>query len=191
MAGFAELHDEIWELWRRALTPDPEITYICSLSFTKPDPEVFPEAEYSLKEVPIFVRIPSDLADTPPDHILYLRKNVKENVFEIHRSFAPEGSMEVIFRGSFTRALTVIDRELRKYRPELVGRFQKCEHRPPRVDRSDCPIFRRRLEKLRKGMEKTIQEIVDVEGIIKAHEERLRRLREKWERLRREMENLA
>jgi hypothetical protein len=191
MAGLMEMMDEVWDLWRRALTPDPEITYICSLSFTRPDPELLPDAEYSLKEVVICVMIPPDLVDAPPDHILYLKKNVRKNAFEIHRLYANADSVEVIFRGSFTNALEAINRELRKYRPDLAGRFQRCEHKPPRVDRSDCPIFRRRLEKLRKKMEETISEILEVEGIIKMHEERLRRLRERWERLRREMEGLA
>jgi hypothetical protein len=191
MAGLMEMMDVVWELWRRALTPDPEITYICSLSFTKPSPEIFPEAEYSPKEVVIYVMIPPDLVDAPPDHILYLKKNVRRNVFEIHRLYANADSVEVIFRGSFTKALEAINRELRKYRPDLVGRFQKCEHKPPRVDRSDCPIFRRRIEKLRNKMEEKAREIMRLKDLIEAYQERLRREMEEWERLKKEMEALC
>jgi hypothetical protein len=191
MAGFVEMMDEVWELVRRALTPDPQTTYICSLTFTRPDPELLPEAEYSGKEVIIYSGISPHVITDTPDHILILRKNIKRNMFELHRLYAHDMDTEVIFRGSFVKVLGAIDHELQKYRPELVGRFKKCEHKPPRVDRAECPIFRRRVEELRKKMEEAISEILEVEGIIKMHEERLRRLRERWERLRREMEGLA
>jgi hypothetical protein len=191
MAGLMEMMDEVWDLWRRALTPDPQTTYICNLTFTKPDPELFPEAEYSGKEVIIYNGISPHVMTDTPDHALLLKRNVRRGRFELHRYYHHDGSVEVIFTGSFMKVLGAIDHELQKYRPELLGRIKPCEHKPPHVDRAECPIFRRRVEELRKEMEEAISEILEVERIIKMHEERLRRLRERWERLRREMEGLA
>jgi hypothetical protein len=182
-----EMMDEFWELWRRVLTPDPQTIYICSLSFTSPDPG----AEYSGDEVIIYNGISPHVEADTPDHALLLKKNIRRRRFELHRLYYHDGSVEVIFTGSFMKVLGAIDHELRKYRPELLGRFKPCEHKPPRVDRSGCPIFRRRLEKIREKMVEAISEILEAERMIRVHRERLRRLRGRWERLRREMEGLA
>jgi hypothetical protein len=186
-----ELHEEIWRLWRRAMTPDPETTYICSLAFTGPNPELFPDDEYSPKEVIIYNGISPHVETDTPDHALILKKNVRRGRFELHRYYHNDGSVEVIFRGSSTKAFTVMEREIAKYRPELLGRIKKCEHRPPRVDRAECPIFRRRIEKLKKRMEEKAREIMRLKEITEAYQEMLRRAWEEWGRLRKEMEDLA
>jgi len=186
-----ELHEEIRELWWRALTPDPQTTYICSLTFTKPDPELLPDAGYSLKEVVIYPGISPHVETETPDHALILKRNVRRGRFELHRYYHHDGGVEVIFTGSFTKAFTVIERELQKYRPELVGRFKPCEHKPPHVDRSECPIFHRRVWSLRNKMEEAAWEIMRLKEHIEADQERLRRLMEEWERLKKEMLGLA
>jgi hypothetical protein len=191
MAGLMEMMDEVWDLWRRALTPDPQTTYICSLTFTKPDPELLPEAEYSGKEVIIYNGISPHVITDTPDHALLLKRNVRRGRFELHRYYHHDGSVEVIFTGSFVKALGAIDHELQKYRPELVGRFKPCEHKPPRVDRSECPIFHRRVWSLRNKMEEAGWEIMRLKDLIEAYQERLRRLMEEWERLKKEMLGLA
>jgi hypothetical protein len=191
MASYAELHEEIRRLLRRALTPDPEITYICSLSFTRPNPELFPDDEYSPKEVIIYNGISPHVETDTPDHALILRKNVKKNMFELHRYYHNDGSVEVIFRGSFTKAFTVMEREIAKYRPELLGRIKPCEHKPPHVDRSDCPILHNRVLRILGKVNEIDREILEVKRMIRMHEERLSRLLEKKMRLKRELEGLC
>jgi hypothetical protein len=186
-----EMMDEVWELLRRALTPDPEITYICSLSFTKPSPEIFPEAEYSDKEVIIYPGISPHVMTETPDHALLLLKNIRRRRFELHRLYYHDGSVEVIFRGSFTKALETINHEIAKYRPELLGRIKPCEHKPPHVDRAECPILHNRVLRILRTVNEIDREILEVKGMIRMHEERLSRLLEKKMRLKRELENLA
>jgi hypothetical protein len=115
---------------------------ICELGFEDED---INHLGYSMREVDYYSHIPYDLVMKGyKQHRLSLRKNIKENKFEVYRFFHDSEKEEVAFSGSFNDALRFADKEWNKFWGHLGKKEpdEPCQHKYPKVDTWFCPIWR-------------------------------------------------